>query len=249
MLEVTTGNTTSQIIRVTGLSNQEFLSQYARVSCVGLAGGRTVVDVAIARAQRHLSSARRWSRWSHAFLFEGKRADGHHWVIESDLQFHHKHIQLGVQENRATKYHDSDIYTRLAVLDFNLTKEQEAALIREGLELVAARTGYSLRELIGTLIALRHQNLRPNSNLLARDHALFCSAMVRHIFHKSGVDLMPGVEVKNTTPEDIARSPLLAKMYILERDEQPTILEKVDRKLRRVETRIRAARRKFSGNG
>jgi hypothetical protein len=242
---MTTDHTTPQIIRVTGLSNEEFLAQHARAGCVGLAGGRTVVDMAIARAQRHLDAAQRWSRWSHAFLFEGRRADGHHWVIESDLQFFHKHIQLGVQENRVTKYHDSKLYTRLAVLDFNLTAAQQAALIREALELVATRTGYSLRELVGTLIALRHQKLRADSNLLARDHALFCSAMVRQIFHKSGVDLLPGVEVKNTTPEDIARSPLVRRMIVLERDEQPTMLEKVDQKLRRAETRFRAAKRKL----
>ncbi len=33
----------------------------------------------------------------HAFLFQGARHDGHHWVIESDLQINRKHIKLGVQ--------------------------------------------------------------------------------------------------------------------------------------------------------
>ena len=240
-----TDHPAAKTVRVTSESNEEFLTRYARAGCVGLVGGTTLVDMAISRAQRHLHAAHRWSRWSHAFLFEGQRADGHHWVIESDLQFHRKHIHLGVQENRVAKYHDSKLYARLAVLDFNITKDQEAALIREGLELVATRTRYSLRELVGTLIALRHQRLRGSSNLLARDHALFCSAMVRHIFHKAGVDLLPGVEVKNTSPEDIARSPLVVKMTIFDRDEEPSLLESVDRKLRRVETRIRAARRKL----
>ena len=80
--------------------------------------------------------------WSHAFLFQGKRADGHHWVIESDLQIHRKHIQLGVQENRLAKYHDEGFYTTLAVLDFGLSEAQSAQLIREGLELVASRARY-----------------------------------------------------------------------------------------------------------
>jgi hypothetical protein len=213
-----TDNITPQIVRVTGLSNQEFLNQHARTGCVGLAGGRTLVDMAIGRAQRHLDTAWRWSQWSHAFLFQGRRGDDHHWVIESDLQFHHKHIQLGVQENRLAKYYKSRLYTKLAVIEFNLTEAQQGSLIREALELVATRVRYSLRELVGTLIALRHQRLRKNSNLLARDNALFCSAMVRHIFRKSGLDLAPGVEVKHTTPEDIARSPLASKMYVLERE-------------------------------
>jgi len=40
-------------------------------------------------------------------------------VIESDLQIHRKHIQLGVQENRVAKYCDEKLYTSLAVLDFD----------------------------------------------------------------------------------------------------------------------------------
>ena len=121
---------------------------------------------AICRAERHLDSEERWGCWSHAFLFQGVRPDGHHWVIESDLQIHHKHIQLGVQENRVAKYHDEKLYTTLAVLDFGLDAEQVAVLLREALELVATRARYSLRELLGTLIALRHPELRGRGNVL-----------------------------------------------------------------------------------
>ena len=32
-------------------------------------------------------------------------------MIESDLQVHRKHIQLGAQENRISKYFDEDFYT------------------------------------------------------------------------------------------------------------------------------------------
>ena len=232
------------VVRESGLTNREFLDKYARAGCVGLAGGRTFVDAAIGRAQRHLDTAWAWSRWSHAFFLQGRRADGHHWVIESDLQFRHKHIQLGVQENRVTKYHDERLYTRLAVLAFNLTPEQENALLCEGLELVAARVRYSLRELFGALVAMRHQKLRGANNLLARDHALFCSAMVRHMFRKTGVDLVPGIDVKNTAPEDIARSPLIRRMFVLERPEKPRLLAQMDRRFHRVKTKLREAREK-----
>src|SRR5438094_10019425 len=151
---------TNGIVRINGLSNREFLERYARPGCIGLSGGISLIDRAICRAQRHLDPQENWGMWSHAFLFQGRRADGHHWVIESDLQVHRKHIQLGVQENRISKYFDEELYTTLAVLDFGLTEEHVACLLREGLELVATRARYSLRELVGTLIALRHPELR-----------------------------------------------------------------------------------------
>lgn len=206
---------------ITDLSNQEFLARYARAGCVGLSGGDTPVDLAIRRAQRHLDSAKRWATWSHAFLFEGERLDGQQWVIESDLQFHRKHIQLGVQENRASKYHDEKIYGTLAVLDFGLTETQLKALLRAGLELVAARERYSVRELVGTLLAMRQPELRKQANLLARERSVFCSAMVQRLFRSIQLDLTPGVDHKHTAPEDIARTQLPHIKYVLQRDPKP----------------------------
>src|ERR1043165_3714160 len=122
----------SQTVIVTDLSNREFLERYAQPGRLGLSGGVTLIDKAICRAERHLDEEARWGSWSHAFLFQGRRQDGQHWVIESDLQIHRKHIQLGVQENRIAKYFDEKLYTTLAVLDFGLTDEQGAVLLREG---------------------------------------------------------------------------------------------------------------------
>src|SRR5882672_995326 len=124
------------IVRIDGLSNREFLERYARPGCIGLSGGISLIDRAICRAQRHLDAEENWGMWSHAFLFQGLRADGHHWVIESDLQVHRKHIQLGVQENRISKYFDEELYTSLAVLDFDLKETEVALLVSEALELV-----------------------------------------------------------------------------------------------------------------
>jgi hypothetical protein len=208
----------NQIIVVTGLSNRQFLERYAGAGRVGLSGGVTPVDLAISRAERHLDGQKRWGVWSHAFFFQGVRADGHHWVIESDLQFHRKHMQLGVQENRVSKYHDEKFYTSLAVLDFGLTDAQASLLLREGLDLVASRERYSLRELIGTVIALRRPGLRGKENLLARERSMFCSAFVQHLFRKAGIDLAPGVNHKNTTPEDISHTPLPHVTYLLQRE-------------------------------
>ena len=204
-------------IIVTGLTNQEFLERHAKAGRVGLCNGATLIDKAICRAQRHLNSDEEWGAWSHAFLFQGQRADGHHWVVESDLQVHRKHIQLGVQENRISKYYNERLFTSLAVLDFSLSDELVGALLREAIDLAANRARYSLRELVGTLLALRHTELRNRPNLLAREKSLYCSAFVQWVFRRAGLDLAPGLDFKNTTPEDIARTSLPHVTYVLQR--------------------------------
>src|SRR6266478_10065822 len=221
----------TKVIRLEGLSNREFLERFARPGCIGLSGGVTLIDRAICRAQRHLDADETWGAWSHAFLFQGRRADGHHWVIESDLQIHRKHIHLGVQENRISKYFDEELYTMLAVLDFDLKENQVALLVSEALELVANRARYSLRELLGTLIALRRPQLRGRNNLLARERSLYCSALVQHLFRKGGLDLAPGIDLKNTTPEDIARTAAPHVMYCLERDRAKSKLKEFKARL------------------
>lgn len=235
----------NQTTVLTGLSNREFLARYAQPRRVGLSSGVTLVDKMICRAQRHLDEQERRGAWSHAFIFEGVRADGHHWVIESDLQFHRKHIQLGVQENRMAKYFDGKLYTTLAVLDFGLSETQTAALLREGLELVATRARYSLRELAGTLIALRHPGLRGRENLLSRERSMFCSAFVQHLFRNTGLDLAPGVDHKHTTPEDISRTPLPHVTYLLQREAVGGKLDELKTRLQRhVRARVRHLKRR-----
>lgn len=221
----------TQTVIVSGLSNREFLEKYMHPGRVGLCGGVTNIDKAISRAQRHLDAQKRWSDWTHVFFFQGSRADGHHWVIESDIQIHRKHIQLGVQENRISKFFDDNFYTTLAVLDFDLTAAQVALLIREGLELVANRERYSVRELIGTLIALRRPELRAKENLLAREHSVYCSAFVKGLFLKAGIELVPGITAKNTTPEDIFRTLVPHKKYVLQRELKPGRLKALHTKL------------------
>jgi hypothetical protein len=234
----------NQTIIVSGISNREFLDQYAHPGRVGLCGGTTKVDLAIRRAQRHLHEERRWSDWSHAFLFQGKRIDGHHWVLESDIQILRKNIQLGAQENRAAKYHDERMFPALAVLDFGLTETQVATLLRAGLEHVANRQRYSLRELIGTLIALKKPEMRAQENLLARESSAYCSAFVKMLLLDLGIDLVPGVNGKNTTPEDIARSPLPHVKYLLVREMPGLKIAALGKKLKTgVHARLRKIRR------
>jgi hypothetical protein len=232
----------NQVIIVNGISNREFLERYAQPGRVGLCGGATRVDIAIRRAQRHLHAERRWSDWSHAFLFEGTRADGQHWVVESDLQFHRKNIQLGAQENRTAKYFDEKMFPTLAVLDFGLIEAQVSTLVREALDLVASRERYSIRELIGTLMVLKKPELRAQENRLARERSVYCSAFVRRLFLKAGIDLVPGVGGKNTAPEDIARTPVPHITYLLQRETAPG---KAGGLKRKISVHVRAGLRKI----
>ncbi|MEO6742230.1 MAG: hypothetical protein ABIP20_18455 [Chthoniobacteraceae bacterium] len=201
---------------VSGISNREFIHTYAAPGRIGLAGGADAVSRLIQHLQRGLDDERQSSLWSHAFLFQGQRHDGHHWVFESDLEVHRKNIRLGVQENRVEKFCCEKSYPVLAVLDFGLGGEETSAILRESLDMVAGRTRYSLRELMGTLIALRRPAMRAKPNPLARPQSLFCSAFVTHVLRKVGMDPVPGLDVKHAAPEDLFRSPHAASIWLLQ---------------------------------
>lgn len=222
----------NQVTRITGISNCEFFERYAQAGCIGLVGGVTLVERAIRMAERHVCDGR-YSNWSHAFLFGERRADGHLWVIESDLQAARKHIRFGVQENRVAKYFDEKLYPVAAVLDFGLSEEKTKALVAEGLEMVANAARYSMRELFGTLIALRKQELRGKENLLAREKSFYCSALVHHLFCKIGVELCPGVNAKHTTPEDIFRTIAPHTKYLIERQMAESRLQRLAQRMRK----------------
>jgi hypothetical protein len=210
-----------ETIIVTGLTNQEFFERYSAPGRIGLIGGPDLINLMISRAQRHLNPERTWSHWSHAFLLQGRRPDGHHWVVESDLDIKRKHIRLGVQENRTAKYFDEAATTSVAILDFSLTPEQEKRVLTVALDLVAEGIRYSLREIAGTVWAMRHPGWCPKENLLAREKAFYCSSFVRHVFAQAEIDLAGGTAVKNTTPEHIFTSTLPHTRWILTRGEAP----------------------------
>jgi hypothetical protein len=235
----------AMVILEDNLSNEEFLKKHARAGRIGLAGGITLIDKAIVRAERHVDADKQWSHWSHAFLFQGQRVDGHQWVIESDLQINRKHIALGVQENRVSKYHDQGLYTTLAVMDFQLPQEAIDVLLREGLEMVALKARYSMRELIGTMVALRYDK-RDEGNRLARENSFYCSAFVRHLFRAAKIDLTPGVEVKHTTPEDIVRTLVPHTTYVLQgpvaTSTVKTVVARVRERRQAIVSKIRGAK-------
>ena len=193
--------------------NQELFAAYAKPGVVGLAGGAHFIDRTIRKVQRHWRGDAPVSLYSHAFICSGLRADGQHWLLESDLELRHKQIRLGVQENRAAKYFSATDYPNLALLDFNLSAEQTTAVMTSALDLLAGSATYSLRELLGTLIALQRPTLRSRDNLLSREGAVFCSAMVQHCFQPVAIEFASGVSIKNTTPEDISATTALHQRY------------------------------------
>ena len=226
-------NPMPETIIVDGLTNREFLERYAAPGRVGLVGGPDLLNRLISRAQRHLDDNHEWSRWSHAFLFQGRRRDGHQWVVESDLDIKRKHIRLGVQENRIAKYFDDSCYTSIAILDFGLTPGQEENVLANALELVAGGVRYSLREIAGTVWAMRHPRWQPRENLLTQEQAFYCSSFVRHVFGQAGVNLIKGVAEKNTAPEHIIRTAVPHTKWVLTRAEKPVSrLRKLVKRLR-----------------
>jgi hypothetical protein len=184
--------------------NRDLIETYAKPGIVGLAGGSHFIDRTIRKVQRHWRADAPRSLYSHAFICSGKRADNQHWVLESDLEIRRKQIRLGVQENRAERFFNAADYPNLALLDFQLDASQTAEVMTSALDLLAGSATYSLRELLGTLIALQRPTLRSRENLLSREGAVFCSAMVQHCYQSIDIEFAAGVSVKNTTPEDIA---------------------------------------------
>lgn len=202
---------------LTGLSNAEFFARHAAPGRIGLAGGNLLIERVIRKAQRHLRADRSASAWSHAFLFGNEREDGHRWLLESDLEIHHRQIRLGVQENRVAKFHDEATYTNVAVLDFGLNADTTRRVMTAALDLLAGSTTYSLRELVGTLITLRRPSLRAQDNLMSCEGAFYCSAMVQHCYREAGIDLAAGITTKNVTPEDLAATPYPHTAWVLAR--------------------------------
>jgi hypothetical protein len=214
-------NQESVIVYEAGLSNRQFFERHAAPGRIGLAGGSSFIDRGIRRVLKK-QTAGAAPLWSHAFLCSGQRLDGQQWVLESDLEIHRKQVRLGVQENRAEKFANEADYPNLAILDFGLDAEQTRQVMTEALNLVSGLARYSLREIMGTFLALHRPAMRSRQNVLAREGSLYCSAFVQHCYATIGVEFVPGIAIKNTTPEDIAASSLKRQAWLLVRDRPAT---------------------------
>lgn len=198
--------------------NAELIRKHAAPGRVALCGGRDWINKAIRKAQAPLTGDGHRSLWSHAFLFSEQRIDGHWWVLESDLDLRYRQIRLGVQENRADRYFDDELFPNLAILDFGLSPDQIRQTQIAGLDLLAGLSSYSLSELVGTVFAMHSTRLRRRDNLLAKEGALYCSAMVQHCYAAAGIEFIPGVHGKNIAPQDLYDSVLPHQTHSLIRD-------------------------------
>lgn len=199
-------------------SNEAFILRHAAPGRIGLCAGGDWISKVIRKSQAPLTDDGHRSLWSHAFLFSEQRSDGHWWVIESDLDLRYKQMRLGVQENRVARYFDANEFPNIAILDFGLDEAQTRRVVGAGLDLLSGLTNYSLSELVGTMLAMYSTRLRKRDNLLAREGALYCSAMVQHCYLAADVHLLPDVSGKNIAPHDIADSPLPHTAHRLVRD-------------------------------
>jgi hypothetical protein len=139
-------------------------------------------------------------------------------VIESDLDMRTKHVRLGVQENRASRYFDAEEYPNIAILDFGLDAAQVLQVQQKALDALSGLSTYSLSELVGTLLSLHSRRLRIRENLLSKEGALYCSAFVQHCYEAAGVVFQPGIHRKNIAPHDIETSPVPHATHCLIRD-------------------------------
>lgn len=207
----------TDVVIVENLSNLEFFDRFAERGRVGLVGGPDLIERAIRRAQRRQRADRSWSDYGHVFLLQGRRVDGWHWVIESDIDLHRERAQIGVQENRVDKYESVDAYPNVAILDFRVAPADADRMLALGLDLLARRTQYSLREVLSAYLGLKRPDRRDKAPRLAQDRAMFCSAFVQRLYLEIGVDFALDVDTKLTTPEDIAQTPVPHVAYVLRR--------------------------------
>lgn len=205
-----------KVVAVKGLSNREFLERYAGPGRVGLACGTSWVDQRIRRTLRHLTPDGEWCAWSHAMLFEGRRADGQHWVFEADIEFARGFVQSGVQENRVEKFWDEKKYSGLAVLDFGLSPEQARLVMGRALDMTAQRVAYSYRGIMATWLAVHRKTLSRQSRLQNLKDT-FCSSFVQRAYKDVGIAFSPGVEEAHTTPQHIAATVVPHTRYLLQR--------------------------------
>jgi len=199
-------------------TNAAFLLKHAAPGRIGLVCGSDATSKLIRKAQAPLTADRHRSQWSHAFVFSEQRIDGHWWVVESDLDFRYRQIRVGVQENRIERYFDAAQFPNVAVLDFGLDAGQVKQVQSAALDLLSGLPCYSISELAGTMLAMYSRRLRRRKNLLEKDGALFCSALVQHCYAAAGIEFIADVPGKNIAPHDLMTSEVPHRSHTLIRD-------------------------------
>lgn len=200
------------------MTNEAFFNTHNKSGLVALVGGSSLIDKGIKKAQKAIQNNNQSSLFSHAFIINEKRIDGRWWVLESDLEIHKKQIKLGVQENRINKFFNEDDYPNVALLDFNLTPNQTQQLLAEGLNQIANRATYSIREIFGVLLSFSKKELREQENKFSQQNSFICSSFVQHCYLQAGITFQPKIALKHLTPQDIYQTDLPFKIEEIIRD-------------------------------
>lgn len=194
------------------MTNLEFLRKHARIGRIGLVGGCMTIEKGIRLAQRHLDPDGKPSLWSHVFIFEGERVDGHQWLLESDVDVRlGRMMRVGVQENRIDKYASEKEYPNVAVLDLGVSEADGRRMVAAGLDLASSATRYAIGGLFKTYIAI----LRKQTGADKKKDSTFCSSFVRTLFQHVGIDFAPGVAVRHTAPEHCARAKVTGRWEMI----------------------------------
>ncbi len=164
-----------------------------------------------------------WGLWSHAFLFQGTRHDNQHWVIESDLQFHRKQYPTSACRKTASlEILRREFLHHAGGVGFQAAGRSRGDAVKRGPELVSKHARYSLRELVGTVIALRGSGIARGRESIGAEklHVLLGirAAPFREGGHRSG----PGrPRQEHHAGGDISRTAMPHVTYLLQREPPP----------------------------
>lgn len=198
----------------------QFFTNNYKPGIIGIVGAKGVIGTAIREAQRIMTVDGKPSLWSHCFILGDLRLDRRGlggerskspYLFESDLRINFPKSQLrnGAQENWIGKWCREEV-ENAAIIDFGLSKNQEAYVLATALQLVDEQVLYPIHELFGTWWAMIAKR-RWLPNPVDDPHAMYCSAFTRYCYKEAGKDFIGSeVSVSNTTPEDIAQAGIRA---------------------------------------
>jgi len=194
----------------------DFFTSNYKPGIIGIVGTKGIIGMAIREAQRAVTVDKKPSLWSHCFILGGLRLDRRGpggqkskspYLFESDLKVNllKSQIRNGAQENWIGKWCQEEV-ENAAVIDFELSGDQEEDILATALQLVDEQVLYPIQELLGTWWAIIVKK-RWLPNPIDNPHAMYCSAFTRYCYKEAGRDFIGSeVSVSNTTPEDIARA-------------------------------------------
>jgi len=194
----------------------DFFTTNYKPGLIAVVGTNDAIGLAIREAQKEITTDKKPSLWSHCFILGEMRFDLNGtnntkmkspYIFESDLHVNlfEPQVRNGAQENWIGKW-CSDEVENAALIDFQISADKTDTVLATALQLVDEQVLYSIKDLIGTWLAVTTlKQWLPNP--LHDEHAMYCSAFVRWCYQQSEVDFIDNaIDVFNTTPEDVAQA-------------------------------------------